>query len=120
MTENSLAEWFNPKDAVNRVTTPRKLNSKEIVKYNVDPYYMSFLNLTQFQEYETWSACINRTNEFLNFLDKKHGNCKNENILIISHLSVLNAICINSGHIRHSEHMFEMGKLIKLECLTQF
>ena len=81
MIENSLAEWFNPKDAVNRVTTPRKLSSKEIDKYNVDPYYMSFLNQDRFQEYESWNACINRTKEFLNFLDKKHGHNSDGSII---------------------------------------
>ena len=120
MTENSLAEWFNPKDTVDRITTPRKLRYGEMDKYNVDPYYISFLNLEQFQEHESWASCINRTKEFLNFLEKKHGHCKNEKILIISHLSVINAICVNSGHLRDSEELFEMGKLVKLQCLTQY
>lgn len=120
MVDNSLAEWFNPKDSVDRITTPRKLSYPEIDRYNVDTNYLSFLSYELFPPYENWKSCIDRTGEFLKFLEKKHGNSNDEKILIISHLSVLNAICVNFKHERHSEEMFPMGKLIKLECLTEY
>ncbi len=117
--ENSLAEWFNPKDKHNNYSIPRTLTSQENKLYHVNDEYFSFLKQDFFLENESWNCCQERTHSFLEFLEKKYGNTE-DNILIISHLSVLNAICQNVGHQRDSEEWFEMGSLVKLSSLETF
>ena len=67
--------------------------------------YTSLINKDDLQMGETYNDIKERANKFINYLIQN--NNKNKNILVVCHLSVINAI-LN----RDERAKFEMGKLI--------
>ena len=82
------------------------------INYNINKKYDKFLNIYNINE--TLYDCIQRIEKIYNFLVKKYKNT-NENILIITHMSIINVFL----HIKNQKNLkinndYEMGKITQI------
>ena len=105
-----LSEWFNLNDSIHNYPSPRQLTRVEYLLYSVDQSYYNN-HIINIPNNESPRQLAERITLFLSEIDL------NKDILICSHLSVLNQICKCYGHERDLEDHFEMGSLIDLKTL---
>jgi 2,3-bisphosphoglycerate-dependent phosphoglycerate mutase len=108
----SLCEFMDIKDknlmySINNYNIPNEWRQN----YNINTEQMF---KTNFNNNESITICINRVNEFLNYIENKYRNI-NKNILLITHMSIINIIL----HIKkNTSENFDIDKYYPMGLIT--
>jgi broad specificity phosphatase PhoE len=113
----ALSEYFDK--SYTGVRSPRLFTDNELQKYPINAKYSSSLTLDNFRENCTFDELQDRLKKLIICINDKYKN-QNNNILIVSHMSIINALLNINNISRSSEDEFPMGGMTYIDNLHIF
>ena len=111
----SLSEFFDVDYLGDK--KPRNFTKDELELYPINLNYLSSLPLDKFKDTYDWDSLQSRLKNFTVYLKEKYPN---KIILIVAHLSVINAILNVNNVSRTIEDPLEMGKMTYIDNFKTF
>ena len=111
----ALSEFFD--NTYNGCKIPRNYTEQEKAIYSLELLYKPSLEIDNFNEHYTWKSLQKRLKLFIDSIKNKYSD---KNILIVTHMTIVNALLNLNNIPRDAEDYFPMGKMTLIDNLDIF
>ena len=109
----ALSEFFDNTFKGDKI--PRNFNKNEIETYPFESTYISSLELSDFKENYDWESLQLRLSNLLTYIREKYSD---KTILIVTHMTIINALLNLNNIPRVQEEFYPMGRMTLMDNLS--